>query len=76
MILFSPSFASPHFLHMWDTNFCLWEIIPTYKLCLLHNRFLIKEVPEIIDYAWNNEGSLYAIDIEANLYSVILNFQI
>ncbi|XP_077284418.1 cilia- and flagella-associated protein 43 [Arctopsyche grandis] len=70
---FRSSTNSLLFCYCWDSNFSVWEVIPTYKTCLLLNRSLYKETTHFVDVVWTNEGSLYAVNEDADLYSVAID---
>ncbi|XP_059058121.1 cilia- and flagella-associated protein 43 [Achroia grisella] len=61
----------------WGEGLIVWEVAQCYKKCFIMKR--VKEekaswnesLPPLVGVCWNSEGQLYAIDPEANLYSVL-----
>nr|XP_026489284.1 cilia- and flagella-associated protein 43 [Vanessa tameamea] len=61
----------------WGEGLTVWEVAQCYKRCLMLKRNK-EEVtgwdvpdPKLVNVCWSNEGQLYAIDDEANLYSLL-----
>ncbi|XP_013178789.1 PREDICTED: cilia- and flagella-associated protein 43 [Papilio xuthus] len=61
----------------WGEGLIVWEVAQCYRRCLVLRRakeevtgWEISE-PPLIDVCWTSDGQLYAIDKDANLYSVL-----
>lgn len=60
----------------WGEGLIVWEVAQCYKKNLMMRRAKAEvtgwEVsePPLVGICWSNEGQLYAIDPDANLYSV------
>lgn len=63
----------------WGEGLIVWEVAQCHRRCLVLRRakeevtgWEIAE-PPLIDVCWTSDGQLYAIDKDANLYSVRKN---
>lgn len=60
----------------WGEGLTVWEVAQCYKRCFIMKR--TKEEakgwemsdPKLVATCWSNDGQLYAVDENANLYSV------
>lgn len=64
----------------WGEGLTVWEVAQCFKRCLMMKRCKAEVTgseasdPKLVAVCWSNEGQLYAVDGQANLYSVSRSF--